>query len=285
MHYAHRSSFYLCSSSGIVHCLQEHIQVKSHVHRPDSSHRGFIDTQRQTAKQSSSQKPIHKLPTAVPYRANAIAAIPHAQIRAKIDATVIHTREIASMGIDSSRKAPQKWEHMVMRMQALEAKFGGDFELRASNCWRNLEAIREKKGPGISPEALSLAVFLQPFQKLVFCGKLDAPPVVRPENRGALRDLNFHVLSSFRGYNTISGPACQALFSKNPRLPALTRKRVCCSFGSEWAVLAFWLCPLYPYTISHKKRAVAFIVAFIAVYSSPGHIFFHFFAAPFKSSL
>ena len=49
----------------------------------------------------------------------------------KIDAAVIHTREITSLGIDSSRKAPQKWEDMVMRMQALEAKIGGDLEVRA----------------------------------------------------------------------------------------------------------------------------------------------------------
>lgn len=49
----------------------------------------------------------------------------------KIDATVIHMREIASLGIDSSRKAPQKWEHMVMRMQALKAKIGGDLGVRA----------------------------------------------------------------------------------------------------------------------------------------------------------
>ena len=134
----------------------------------------------------------------------------------KTDATVIHTHELASCGIDSSRKAPQKWEDMVMRMQALEAKFGGDFELRASNCWRNLEAIREKKGPGISPEALSLAVFLQPFKKLIFCGKLDAPPVVHPENRCALRDLNFHVLSSFEDIIPYPGQLVNPYFQKIP---------------------------------------------------------------------
>lgn len=41
MHYAHRSSFYLYSSSCIIHCLQKHIQAKGNGHRPDGSHRGF----------------------------------------------------------------------------------------------------------------------------------------------------------------------------------------------------------------------------------------------------
>ena len=107
MHYAHRSLFYLCSSSFIVHCLQEHIQAKSRVHRPDSSHRSFTVRSDKLQSKTPAKSPCVNCP-----QPRHIGQTPSRQYTMpsprKIDATVIHTREIASCGIESSRKAPQK---------------------------------------------------------------------------------------------------------------------------------------------------------------------------------
>lgn len=132
MHYAHRSSFYLCSSSCIVHCLQKHIQAKGNGHRPDGSlDAPYVCSDRLQSKApaKSTTSPFANRPGPRHIGQTPTRQYPMPSPR-KIDATVIHTREIASLGIDSSRRTPQKWEDMVMRMQSLEAKFGGDLRVR-----------------------------------------------------------------------------------------------------------------------------------------------------------
>ena len=135
MHYAHRSN-YIAHRASVIVCKGIHEAMAMSINRIVTIGTSSVCSDRLQSKAPDKSKACQCVNRPQPRH---ICQTPSRQYPIpaprKIDATVIHTRELTSCGIESSRRTPQKWEDMVMRMQSLEAKIGGDFELRASNCW------------------------------------------------------------------------------------------------------------------------------------------------------
>lgn len=132
MHYAHRSTYIdhrasciayksICKSRAM--CISQIVAIGVSLACGD-----------RLQSKSPANNFMRKLLTAAPYWQIPSRQYPMPSPR-KIDATVIHTREIAAGCVNSGRKAPQKWEDMVTWTEALEAKIGSDFGLDPSNYW------------------------------------------------------------------------------------------------------------------------------------------------------
>lgn len=259
MHYAHRSIYIAHRASCITYksicksramCISQIVAIGVSLACGD-----------RLQSKSHANNFMRKLLTAAPYRANAIAAISYAQPAQNWCHGNPYARD-CELWHWSKSQAPQKWENMVMRTRTLEAKFGGDFKLRPSNCWGNLEATWKKE----RPRDFSRGSFRQPFS---FSHSSSSSSVGNSMRRPSSiqKTAALCVIWIFMFYppfeDIIPRPFqyVKPYFQKKyPASPGVYQESgIYHSFGSEWPVLAFWRYPyirVYPQTIKSAWRAL-----------------------------